>query len=62
MTTVLFVHREDLQRHKLSSSKEDITYIDLTVEAWARVRIFDMVIFVDNDGTHKVLKNRYGRD
>ena len=61
MTSVLFVHREDLDRgtrHTLS--KEEISFSDLKTDVWRRIIDFDMVIFVDDDKSYKVLKNRFG--
>lgn len=59
MTRVLFVHREDLNREGFDKEKENLEYPDLNSNAWMATREYDMVIFVDDDGSHQVLKNRY---
>lgn len=59
MTSVLFVHREDLNREGFDKQKETIRYPDLNSHAWRIVKNYDMVIFVDDDGSHHVIKNRY---
>lgn len=59
--TTLILWREDLNPRSSNKSFNDINYNDFTV-SWEFCIKQPIVLFMDNDGKTKMLKNRYGND
>jgi hypothetical protein len=62
MIKVLVVRRYDLGRLQRNKTIENIVFGDIIHRYAIDVRGADMIIFIDDDGTSKSLKNRYGEE
>ena len=59
MTRVLVLNRNDVNRLARAKDINNLTYTDFLSVPGLAMREHDMVIFMDTDGSSRILKNRY---
>lgn len=57
---VLIIEREDLVDESFDKKPHKINHRDLILEHQQKMISHNLVVFVDSDGTSKIIKNRYG--
>ena len=57
---VLIIEREDLVDESFDKKPQQINHRDLILAHQQKMISHNLVIFIDSDGTSKIIKNRYG--
>jgi hypothetical protein len=57
---LLILERKDLIHSSINKKIDDIDIRDLRLLAYSNILTSNFVVFIDENGKNKILKNRYG--
>lgn len=60
--TTMTIGREQMLDSKKDKDVESIEYVDFRIPYIKQMKNYDFTIFIDDDGSTKVVKNRFGDD